>query len=152
VFVLCGVSLEMARRHCLYRVQRSSQEQQAQGNVAARALQAEAKWGAGAVVRQDADVLDTWFSSALWPFSTLGWPDDTPDLQRYYPTQMMETGHDILFFWVARMAMMGLFLTGEAPFRHVFLHGLVRDEKVRRASHCLLPHPTPRPTTPGQVW
>ena len=88
-------------------------------------------------MRQEADVLDTWFSSALWPFSTLGWPDEAaPDLQRFYPTQMMETGHDILFFWVARMAMMGLFLTGKAPFEHVFLHGLVRDEQVCSSSEC----------------
>jgi valyl-tRNA synthetase len=94
-------------------------------------VQANEKVGQGAVIRQEEDVLDTWFSSGLWPFSTLGWPDKTADMQRYYATQMMETGHDILFFWVARMVMMGLYLTGEAPFSHVFLHGLVRDEQAR---------------------
>ncbi|MCA1899098.1 MAG: valine--tRNA ligase [Chloroflexi bacterium] len=79
-------------------------------------------------IRQDDDVLDTWFSSGLWPFSTLGWPDQTPDLKYFYPTSYMETGYDILFFWVARMIMMGLEFTGEAPFHTVYLHGLVRDE------------------------
>ena len=93
-------------------------------------MQAQERFGSAAVTKQEEDVLDTWFSSALWPFSTLGWPDNTADLAKFYPTQMMETGHDILFFWVARMVMMGLFLTGEAPFSHIFLHGLVRDEKV----------------------
>ncbi len=79
-------------------------------------------------IHQDEDVLDTWFSSGLWPFSTLGWPDETPDLKYFYPTSYMETGYDILFFWVARMIMMGLEFTGEAPFHTVYLHGLVRDE------------------------
>ncbi|HEX3246144.1 MAG TPA: valine--tRNA ligase, partial [Chloroflexota bacterium] len=77
-------------------------------------------------LEQDPDVLDTWFSSGLWPFSTLGWPDDTEDMERYYPTSVMETGHDILFFWVARMIVMGLECTGQVPFRDVFLHGMVR--------------------------
>jgi valyl-tRNA synthetase len=77
---------------------------------------------------QDPDVLDTWFSSGLWPFSTLGWPDDTIELRRYYPTSDMETGYDILFFWVARMMMMGLKFMGEVPFRRVLLHGMVVDE------------------------
>lgn len=88
----------------------------------------------GKNVRQDPDVLDTWFSSGLWPFSTLGWPDKTPDLDYFYPTTVMETGYDILFFWVARMIMMGLEFTGEAPFHTVYLHGLVRDEHGRKMS------------------
>ncbi|TET32436.1 MAG: valine--tRNA ligase [Anaerolineales bacterium] len=77
-------------------------------------------------ITQDPDVLDTWFSSGLWPFSTLGWPDDTEDLRYFFPTTMMETGYDILFFWVARMIMMSLEFTGEIPFEVVYLHGLVR--------------------------
>ncbi len=85
-------------------------------------------------IRQDEDVLDTWFSSALWPFSTLGWPDDTEDLRYFYPTTVMETGYDILFFWVARMIMMGLECTGKIPFSIVYLHGLIRDEKGRKMS------------------
>ncbi len=83
------------------------------------------------------DVLDTWFSSGLWPFSTLGWPHDTPDMQRFYPTTMMETGYDILFFWVARMIMLGLWFTGEVPFHTVYLHGMVRDGRGRKISKTL---------------
>jgi valyl-tRNA synthetase len=78
-------------------------------------------------IEQDPDVLDTWFSSALWPFSTLGWPDKTPDLKYFYPTSIMETGYDILFFWVARMIMAGLEFMEDVPFRTVYLHGLIRD-------------------------
>jgi valyl-tRNA synthetase len=80
-------------------------------------------------IRQDPDVLDTWFSSALWPFTTLGWPENTEDLRYFYPTTVMETAYDILFFWVARMIMMGIEHTGEIPFHTVYLHGLIRDEK-----------------------
>eukprot|EP00963_Diacronema_lutheri_P012158 scaffold1645_cov288-Pavlova_lutheri.AAC.15 len=94
--------------------------------------------GDGVYLVQETDVLDTWFSSGLWPFSTLGWPDvDDPDFKAFYPTQMLETGHDILFFWVARMMMMGIELTGKAPFDTIFLHGLVRDEEGRKMSKSL---------------
>lgn len=88
-------------------------------------------------LRQETDVLDTWFSSGLWPFSTLGWPDDTIDLKTFYPTTVMETGYDILFFWVARMIMFGLEMTRQPPFHTVYLHGIVRDEHGRRMSKSL---------------
>jgi valyl-tRNA synthetase len=85
-------------------------------------------------VWRDEDVLDTWFSSALWPFSTLGWPDKTPELERYYPTSVLVTGFDIIFFWVARMMMMGLHFMDEVPFKDVYIHALVRDEKGQKMS------------------
>ncbi len=94
-------------------------------------------------LRQDEDVLDTWFSSGLWPFSTLGWPEQTEDLKTFYPTSVMETGYDILFFWVARMIFMGLYLTGQEPFHTVYLHGLVRDEQNRKISKSLGNAPDP---------
>jgi len=85
-------------------------------------------------INQDNDVLDTWYSSALWPFSTLGWPDKTPQLEKYYPTAVLETGYDILFFWVARMMMMGIKFMGEVPFKHIYLHTMIRDKKGQKMS------------------
>ena len=96
--------------------------------------EAEKHYGKPTNLVRDQDVLDTWFSSALWPFSTLGWPEDTPELAKYYPTDVLVTGFDIIFFWVARMMMMGLHFMEEAPFHTVYIHALVRDEKGQKMS------------------
>ncbi|MBI5163347.1 MAG: valine--tRNA ligase [Magnetospirillum sp.] len=95
---------------------------------------AAAHYGKPVPLTRDSDVLDTWFSSALWPFSTLGWPEKTPALDRYYPTDVLVTGFDIIFFWVARMMMMGLHFMGDVPFKDIYIHALVRDEKGQKMS------------------
>jgi valyl-tRNA synthetase len=105
----------------------------AEDEAQASALAA-AQYGKSVALIRDEDVLDTWFSSALWPFSTLGWPDETKELKRYYPTDVLVTGFDIIFFWVARMMMMGLHVMEEVPFRDVYIHALVRDEKGQKMS------------------
>ena len=104
------------------------------GSESEAAEQASVHYGRAVELRRDEDVLDTWFSSALWPFSTMGWPDQTSELKKYYPTDVVVTGFDIIFFWVARMMMMGIEFMGDVPFSTVYMHALVRDEKGAKMS------------------
>ena len=106
-------------------------------------VQAREKFGKDVNLTEETDVLDTWFSSALWPFSTLGWPNETEDLKKFFPTNALVTGADILFFWVARMVMMSLYIKEEIPFNYVYLHGIIRDEKGRKMSKSLGNSPDP---------
>ncbi|WP_026748256.1 valine--tRNA ligase [Leptotrichia trevisanii] len=106
-------------------------------------IQAREKFGKDVNLTEETDVLDTWFSSALWPFSTLGWPNETEDLKKFFPTDALVTGADILFFWVARMVMMSLYIKDEIPFNYVYLHGIIRDEKGRKMSKSLGNSPDP---------
>ncbi len=112
-------------------------------NLEEAQAQAKEKFGENIALREETDVLDTWFSSALWPFSTLGWPEKTPELEKFFPTNALVTGADILFFWVARMVMMSLYITDEIPFNYVYLHGIIRDEKGRKMSKSLGNSPDP---------
>ncbi len=112
-------------------------------NLEEAQVQAKEKFGEAVTLREETDVLDTWFSSALWPFSTLGWPEKTPELEKFFPTNALVTGADILFFWVARMVMMSLYITDEIPFNYVYLHGIIRDEKGRKMSKSLGNSPDP---------
>ena len=106
-------------------------------------VQAREKFEKDVNLTEETDVLDTWFSSALWPFSTLGWPNETEDLKKFFPTNALVTGADILFFWVARMVMMSLYIKDEIPFNYVYLHGIIRDEKGRKMSKSLGNSPDP---------